>query len=542
MLDNGASDYLIKEDVRPEELVRVIRYAMHRKEMELRNQLLAMAVNAAAKAIIITDADSRIKWINPAFTQLTGYEYDDVVGMIPGALWRSGLQEKSFYDQMWGCVREGHNWRGELINKRKDGSLYHEEMSITPVMGEDGKIRHYIGIKEDISVRKMAERAVIAAKEVAEQTAQTKANFLANMSHEIRTPMNAILGLSELGAEETSLEKTRHFLSQINHAANNLLGIINDILDFSKFESGKVILENNPFNLNQLIADIKQIMALKAESKNLTMTFMVTDGVPRRLIGDSLRLRQVLTNLVGNAIKFTEAGTVSIWFDQRGISNNRVNLHVEVVDTGKGMSPEELSRLFQPFVQGDASTTRKYGGTGLGLAISQQLVNNMGGVIRCTSTPGKGSKFEFMVSLKIDNSIPVTETEVKAPVTLPGARALLVEDNTVNQMLAKALLGKLGMTVVLAEDGSKAVEQLRNTPNDFDIVLMDIQMPVMDGYEATHLIRSELGLNDLPIVALTAHATREERDRCLASGMNDHLSKPFSKKSLSDVLEKWLQP
>ncbi len=540
VLDAGASDYLVKEEVRASELVRVIRYAIHRKEMEQRNQLLAMAVNAAAKAIIITDADSRIEWINPAFTHLTGYEFDDVVGMIPGALWRSGLQEKSFYEQMWNCIREGRNWRGELINKRKDGSLYHEEMSITPVAGEDGKIRHYIGIKEDISVRKMAERAVIAAKEAAEQSAQTKANFLANMSHEIRTPMNAILGLSELGMEETSLDKTRHYLSQVNQAANNLLGIINDILDFSKFEAGKIVLENSGFNIKQLIGDIEQIMSLKAEAKAIKLRFTISDGVPKRLIGDTLRLRQVLTNLVGTAIKFTDQGSVDVIFNQRGISNNRINLHVEVTDTGKGMSVEEVSRLFQPFVQGDPSTTRKYGGTGLGLAISQQLINNMGGVIRCSSEEGKGSTFEFTISLGVDQSAFIPAPPPQTGDTLHSGRALLVEDNTVNQMLAKALLGKLGLSVVLAEDGRKAVEQLRNTPGDFDIVLMDIQMPEMDGYEATRLIRSELGLVDLPIVALTAHATHEERNRCLAAGMNDHLSKPFSKQALTDTLSKWL--
>jgi PAS domain S-box-containing protein len=540
VLDAGASDYLLKEDIRIGELVRVIRYAIHRKEMEQRNQLLAMAVNAASKAIIITDADSRIEWVNPAFTELTGYELNDVLGMIPGALWRSGLQEKSFYERMWNCIRDGGNWRGELINKRKDGSLYHEEMSITPVPGEDGKVQHYIGIKEDISVRKMAERAVIAAKEAAEQSAQAKASFLANMSHEIRTPMNAILGLSELGMEENALEKTRHYLSQINQAANNLLGIINDVLDFSKFEAGKIVMENSSFSVHQLIADLEQIMQLKAEAKNLELRFTISEGVPKRLVGDTLRLRQVLTNLVGNAIKFTDQGLVEVIFDQRGISNNRVNFHIVVRDTGKGMSINELSRLFQPFVQGDPSTTRKYGGTGLGLAISQQLVNNMGGVIRCNSEQGKGSTFEFMISLGVDQSVPMVSRETRPRDTPRSGKALLVEDNAVNQMLAKALLGKLGMSVVLAEDGRKAVDALRQTPEAFDIVLMDIQMPEMNGYEATQIIRQELGLKKLPIVALTAHATREERDRCLAAGMDDHLPKPFSKQSLADTLGKWL--
>ncbi|MBM3203506.1 response regulator, partial [Candidatus Woesearchaeota archaeon] len=420
------------------------------------------------------------------------------------------------------------------------GSLYHEEMSITPVPGEDGKVQHYIGIKEDISVRKMAERAVIAAKEAAEQSAQAKASFLANMSHEIRTPMNAILGLSELGMEENALEKTRHYLSQINQAANNLLGIINDVLDFSKFEAGKIVMENSSFSVHQLIADLEQIMQLKAEAKNLELRFTISEGVPKRLVGDTLRLRQVLTNLVGNAIKFTDQGLVEVIFDQRGISNNRVNFHIVVRDTGKGMSINELSRLFQPFVQGDPSTTRKYGGTGLGLAISQQLVNNMGGVIRCNSEQGKGSTFEFMISLGVDQSVPMVSRETRPRDTPRSGKALLVEDNAVNQMLAKALLGKLGMSVVLAEDGRKAVDALRQTPEAFDIVLMDIQMPEMDGYEATQIIRQELGLKKLPIVALTAHATREERDRCLAAGMDDHLPKPFSKQSLADTLGKWL--
>ncbi|TAN47814.1 MAG: PAS domain-containing sensor histidine kinase [Methylococcaceae bacterium] len=437
-------------------------------------------------------------------------------------------------------VFEGASGNLEFEIQGCKGSRRWLDTHAVPLRNPHGHITALLAVTRDISGHKQAKEELLRAKEAAEQAALAKANFLANMSHEIRTPMNAILGLSELGVDEPSPLVVKDYLDKIHRAAGNLLGIIDDILDFSKFDAGKLVLEQAPFDLDHVLAEVRQLLSLKADAKGLALSFSVADDVPRRLLGDALRLRQILTNLLSNAVKFTDTGHASVAIQRLAGAATEVLLQVSVTDSGIGMTAEQTAALFQPFSQADSSTTRKYGGTGLGLVITRQLVQAMGGDITCRSAPGTGSTFTFTVRLLPDTR-PAAGTVAVADCTVPvGARILLAEDNPVNQLVAETLLKKLGMRVTLAVDGAEAVRLLRLAPDGYDLVLMDIQMPNLDGHEATHAIRAELGLSELPIIAMTAHVMEEERERCRSSGMNDHIAKPIPKQALLQVLSKWL--
>ena len=398
-----------------------------------------------------------------------------------------------------------------------------------------------IGIAHDITMRKQFEEKLVAAKELAESASQAKANFLANMSHEIRTPMNAIIGFSHLGLGETAPDALRDYLEKVHTASSNLLGIINDILDFSKIDAGKLTLELSNFSLDQLIEEVRISMELQAELLGVHLIFELP-YIECSLLGDVLRLRQVITNLISNAIKFSKYGdrvVCRVAAAEDGADN--MELSISVVDKGIGMTIEEQGRLFQAFTQADSSTTRKYGGTGLGLAISQQLVQLMGGKIRVVSEKGKGSTFCFTASLKklrVETEANAVSPNVSVGhVDLTGVKVLLVEDNRVNQMLAQALLKRIGVVVSTVNNGREAIDFLRNNAL-VDMVLMDLQMPEMGGYEAIEIIRRELQLTDLVVIALTAHAMSEEEQRCLDAGMNGIITKPINAQLFNDTLRR----
>ncbi len=391
----------------------------------------------------------------------------------------------------------------------------------------------------DIGVYKSAENALRMAKETAEETARIKSEFLANMSHEIRTPMNAIIGLSHLGLDEPSTKKIKDYLSKINTAANNLLGIINNVLDFSKAEAGKLDIERTPFQLSQILDDVWIPASIYAKDKALELERKVSPDVPDNLLGDGMRLRQVLTNLIGNAIKFTEQGKVSLELRRLIRNDGQACVECRVIDTGVGLTPKQQAKLFQPFTQADSSTTRKYGGTGLGLSICKTLVERMGGEISVESEIGHGSTFTFTFSLQEAPiaSSPKTEDNTNLP-DISGMQVLLVEDNKVNQLVAETFLVKAGVKVTIANDGQEAVDMLA-AKRIFDAVLMDIQMPVMGGHEASIFIRQQLQNQSIPIIALTAHVTPEEVQRCRESGMNAHLTKPINPREMLTVLAKF---
>jgi signal transduction histidine kinase/CheY-like chemotaxis protein len=397
--------------------------------------------------------------------------------------------------------------------------------------------RAMLNIMEDLTV----------AEQAAQAASQAKQDFLANMSHEIRTPMNAIIGFSGLALKTNLDSKQKDYVRKIQQSGTHLLGIINDILDFSKIEAGKLSVEQTEFELEKVMENVSNLISDKAVSKGLGLLFDVAQGTPNYLIGDPLRIGQILVNYSNNAVKFTESGEIVISADVAEETEQDVLMRFAVRDTGIGLTPEQIGKLFQSFQQADTSTSRKYGGTGLGLAISKKLANLMGGDVGVESEYGRGSTFWFTARLgkgvareagsEEDHKSSLLEASIAA---IKGAALLLVEDNEFNQQVAMELLNEMGFVVDIAEDGRKSLEMVAK--RRYDAVLMDMQMPVMDGITATIEIRKMDAFKDLPIIAMTANVMTAEIERCRNAGMNDHVAKPIDPDDLFGKLVKWIKP
>ncbi len=514
-----------------------------RKKAEQERRNLRAAVEQSANTIVITDTCGTIEYVNPAFEKTTGYSSSEALGQNPRIL-KSGEQDVEFYRDLWATINAGKTWRGELHNRRKDGSLYWESATISPVHDSNGRTVHFIAIKENITERKAIEASLADALVHAEAGNRAKSEFLAIMSHELRTPLNGVLGFAELLAETTSLdEEQKSFVETISSSGNHLLSIVSDILDFSSIEKGTLAIHVGPMVIADLVEASVETIWKSTVDKGISLQTEVGPGVPEQILGDDRRTRQILINLLGNAVKFTSSGSVTLCV-ATATEGGRQFVDFSVKDTGIGMSPETIEILFQPFTQADMKLNRTFGGTGLGLAVSRRLADAMGGKITVISTPGQGSTFTLRLPIENDSSSPGaggSSQSIAQGGILPDAGenhsirpVLVVEDDKNNRMLAGKMLQMLGYQVEFAADGAEALAAF--APGKYSVILMDIQMPVMNGIEATGKIRELESGTHVPIVALTAKVMPGDRERCLDAGMDDFLSKPFKKAELASKL------
>ncbi len=684
LLEESASMVALKLEV----LLRNLRTRELLEQVRTSEERTRLILESTTEGIFGVDTTGRIDFVNPAACRMLGFSAGEMVAQPSHQLIHHHYADGREYP-VEQCPMLAAYKRGEISRVdhellwRKDGAGLSVEYGATPIHKADTIVGAVISFS-DITRRKEQEDALKQAKAKAEEATELKSMFLANMSHEIRTPMNAIIGLSHLALNTALSLKQRDYLSKIHNAGTSLLAVINDILDFSKIEAGKLDLESTDFKLDELLSSVTTLTAQKAHEKGLEFLAHVAPEIPEFLIGDPLRLGQILTNFVNNAVKFTDRGEVRLEIEQMELTGDKVQLKFSVRDTGMGMTPEQSAKLFQPFTQADMSTTRKHGGTGLGLTICRRLVDLMGGRIWLESEPGIGSTFYFTVWLAIgtprsgktlppalaklrvlvvdDNPAareilkeplcaiaikvdavgsarealaaikredpsapydvvfmdwrmpgmdglqasrhiksdetlsrqpaiilvtafgreevreeaerlqlegfllkPVTRSmivdtlvnvfatsgeEASSPADrkqesrLRGACILLAEDNEINQQIATELLESAGATVTVARNGRVALELLSAGPESplFDLILMDLQMPEMDGYKATAKLRSDARFETLPIIAMTAHATMEERQRCLAAGMNDHIPKPIDPETLFGTVSRFYKP
>ena len=508
--------------------------------IDLANQKFALDQHAI---VSITNVNDEIVYANDKFCEISGFARTELMGQRY-QLAPSDLQPRAVFTEMAQVLANGKVWHGELRTRARSGGLHYVNATVVPLRDESGKSTVTIAICTDITEQKQISQELRVAKEEAEAANRSKSEFLANMSHEIRSPMNGVIGMTELALDTDLTPQQREYLEIVKSSSESLLNVVNDILDFSKIEAGKLVFEHIPFNLQKVIDDTLKPLSLRAQEKGIRLVCDLAADVPQALLGDPGRLRQVLVNLIGNAIKFTDRGDVVLrvrHLDSRRANGTDGGVHFAISDSGIGIPATKLKSIFDAFSQEDGSTTRKYGGTGLGLTISSRLVEALGGRIWVESEVGQGSTFHFSAQFELDESETAFEEGrgvagpgFGAPAAAQALDVLLVEDNAVNQKLAMTLLAQWGHHVTLAENGQLALDVL--ALRRFDVVLMDMMMPVMDGLEATRAYRALERGPRIPIIAMTANAMRGDRERCLEAGMDGYISKPIKTIELKKLL------
>lgn len=507
-----------------------------RKETEAKYKSL---VEETSQMTFITDVEGRYTYASPRLKKVIGYDDEDIIGTQFSFIYDEDWRRKTikFYIQQLTDKKEETTFIFPI--KTKDGvKIWFQQ--IATLIKENDEVTGFRCVLHDITDRVKTEEAMREAARLATEAKEMQQSFLGKMSHEIRTPMNGVVGMVNLLQNTPLNDKQRVFVESIRESSVNLLRIINDILDVSKIEAGKMTFEETDFNLAKLVNNVVLTLRPAAEEKKLVLASYIDTKIPDTIIADPLRLNQVLLNLVGNALKFTERGSIVINVSMIQVDAEHLTLQFQVADTGIGIPENKLGSIFESFTQADTFTTRKYGGTGLGLTIARQLIEQQGGTIGVESELGRGTTFTFTYHCKIDGTMQHQPGSVAKSDGLPlldGFNILLVEDNIINQMVAQHTIESWGAHVTIAGRANTAIELLKK--NSFDLVLMDIQMPEMNGIQATKIIREELGIN-IPIIAMTASAMKGEKEGCLASGMNDYFSKPFEHSDLNRMLHKHL--
>jgi PAS domain S-box-containing protein len=543
MIKAGAIDFIPKNMLKAETISHSLRVALKVSELEKQKEAVLHSlferekryrelIDNSLALICIHAPDGTIHSVNPAVAQSLGYPQEYFTGKkLIEFVAPEGVRRYNHYIQ---TINRKKVANGLMHVHTKDGQ--ERFWAYRNIFTEDDNSQtSIIGYAQDITERIRAEKDLIKAKKIAENTAKEKEEFLANMSHEIRTPMNAIIGFTDIILKTQLTDDQKKYLKLVKTSGENLLAIINDILDFSKIEAKKMIILSKDISISEIIYNTADLLRASASEKGLSFDISISSRIPALVTGDPVRLNQILINLVGNAIKFTSKGFVKI--SAAPVLNTPEGTTVEfcVEDTGIGIPPEKQDKIFESFTQASSETTREYGGTGLGLTIVKKLVELMGGNITVKSTPGIGTCFTFRLTFK--PAAERTAEHKEAPASgsaenLGKLKILVVEDNIMNQILAEKVLKDFGFEPEIVDNGLEALEKIRI--KDYDIVLMDIQMPVMDGLTATQKIRSEIkkSPDELPVIAMTARALQDEREKCLASGMNDYISKPFKTEDL----------
>ena len=496
-------------------------------------------------AVLIVNAGGQIDYANPAVAPVFGRSPDALSGKAVLPLMASGAREgrsETFDQFMVACKPPHGGWN--LIEMRfvhADGHEFPAEVSAAEMQVENQRV--FLMFVRDITARKQTEAALEAAREAAEASSQAKSQFMANMSHEVRTPMNGMMGMAEILLHDTLTPKQRDYVETIHRSGQSLMGVLNDVLDFARIESGRIELEHKAFDLPLAVRDTAKLFETAAGTKSLQLVVTLDPALPHHVMGDVVRVRQVLNNLVANAVEFTGQGRIDIHVSH--VTNAaQPSVRFDVRDTGIGIAAEQHARIFEAFTQVDGSLTRSHGGSGLGLAIAQGLIVLMKGECGLESTPGVGSHFWFTVPLPGASPAQAASARRAALSLYPGKRVLLVEDDALNAKIASLLLVQRGITVMHAVNGKVGVEDFEaHGEAGIDLVLMDCQMPVMDGFEATHRIRAleqARGWRRTPVSAFTAHAFDGYRDECLAAGMDDYISKPVNLPAFEALLGRWL--
>jgi PAS domain S-box-containing protein len=520
--------------------------AVRQANAELENKIaertheLSMLAETIPHLVWIISGDGKPQYFNKRWIEYTGTSPDKLSSWEEIIHSEDVLVSKLAWEK---SMQTGQGYNAEYRIRHADGSFRWHLTRALPILDTNSKITKWFGTCTDIQDQKeaLSEKHILELREKAAlESTKMKSEFLANMSHEIRTPINGVIGMTSLLLDTDLNAQQKDYGETIRSSADTLLTLVNDILDLSKAEAGKIDLEIINFDLEQVVADIERTLGFTAKNKGLKILKSVATDLPVYVKGDPTRLRQVLANLVSNAIKFTSQGNVTIEVHSEFQSKDQIQIRFEVTDTGIGIPKDTIGRMFKAFSQGDASTTRKFGGTGLGLSISKHLVTLMGGEIGVKSTAGNGSTFWFTLPFETGSSIlgDVSISEDTNVGMHRKLRILVAEDNSVNQLIAITMLEKLGHTAVAVANGNEAVDALRITP--YDLVFMDCQMPELDGYEATKMIRNvkTLDSSNIPIVAMTANAMSGDREKCLAAGMTDYVSKPMKIKDLAMAIER----